>query len=101
MKDGFKCFFFHDVDLIHESDDILYECMENPRHYSAWINKWKYLAPYENIFGGITAFTKDAFQFINGYSNEYWGWGGEDDDMFRRVHASNLTIKRDSPEIAR
>ena len=18
-------------------------------------------------------------------SNEYWGWGGEDDDMFRRV----------------
>ena len=33
----------------------------------------------------MTAFTEDSFKKINGYSNEYWGWGGEDDDISHRM----------------
>ena len=40
--------------------------------------------PYPSIFGGATLFTPDEFKKVNGFSNEYYGWGGEDDDMFNR-----------------
>ena len=33
----------------------------------------------------VTAFTEEAFRSINGYSNRYWGWGGEDDDLYHRM----------------
>ena len=40
--------------------------------------------PYERIFGGASAMNKEQFTKINGYPNNYWGWGGEDDDVSNR-----------------
>ena len=68
-------------------------------HYSGYINKFQYKLPYADIFGGITAFTADQFENVNGYSNEYWGWGGEDDDLYRRQEA--LVKKTGGPKILR
>ena len=63
-----------------------YLCFEKrqPMHYSGYIDKFQYKIPYIDLFGGIVAFTAEIFEKINGYSNEYWGWGGEDDDLFRK-----------------
>ena len=40
--------------------------------------------PYSTIFGGAGSLTKEHFKLINGFSNKFWGWGGEDDDLYNR-----------------
>jgi len=36
------------------------------------------------MFGGATAFRSDVFELVNGFANEFYGRGGEDDDMLNR-----------------
>ena len=40
--------------------------------------------PYPQYFGGVSALTPDQYLKMNGFPNEYWGWGGEDDDIATR-----------------
>lgn len=40
--------------------------------------------PYNYLVGGVFAISKDHLIQVNGYSNLYWGWGAEDDDMSHR-----------------
>ena len=37
---------------------------------------------------------RQHFEQVNGFSNMFWGWGGEDDDMYNRVHDHGLDIAR-------
>uniref|UniRef100_H2XTR1 Beta-1,4-galactosyltransferase n=1 Tax=Ciona intestinalis TaxID=7719 RepID=H2XTR1_CIOIN len=100
-QDDYDCFIFHDVDLLAEDDRNLYRCAEVPRHLSVGIDKWDYQLPYDALFGGVIAMTKDQFAQVNGYSNEYWGWGAEDDDMYVRILHSCLGLERAQYDVAR
>ena len=40
--------------------------------------------PYPQFVGGVLAMTSGQFIAVNGFSNFYFGWGGEDDDMYKR-----------------
>lgn len=42
-------------------------------------------ANFEDFFGGITIFTREQFQKVNGYGINFWGWGREDDNMRQRL----------------
>lgn len=96
-----QCFIFHDVDLLPEDDRNIYSCPEQPRHMSVAIDKFQYKLPYGSIFGGISALKTEHFVKINGFSNDYWGWGGEDDDLSTRVTLAGYKIMRYPAEIAR
>ncbi|XP_045500260.1 beta-1,4-N-acetylgalactosaminyltransferase bre-4 [Colias croceus] len=98
---GWQCFIFHDIDLLPLDSRNLYSCPKQPRHMSASIDKLNFKLPYEDIFGGVSAMTKEQFTKVNGFSNKYWGWGGEDDDMFYRIKKMNYHIARYKMSIAR
>ena len=82
-EDAYFC--FHDVDLIPENVSCDYSYPEIPIHLSAHCQQLEYKLDHGHIFGGVVLFDKFDFWNINGYSNEYWGWGAEDDDLLLRV----------------
>ncbi|XP_029698854.1 beta-1,4-galactosyltransferase 1-like [Takifugu rubripes] len=95
LKDyNYECFVFSDVDLVPMDDRNFYRCFESPRHLSVAIDKFNFQLPYNTIFGGVSSFSKQQFLTVNGYSNTYWGWGGEDDDMYKRIIFHGMSINR-------
>lgn len=76
-----NCFVFHDVDLIPENDRSIYACQEHPYHLSRCLDIYGYVPSYPTIFGGVCALREEHMEKVNGFSNVFWGWGGEDDDM--------------------
>nr|QFG74001.1 MAG: glycosyltransferase family 90 [Megaviridae environmental sample] len=47
---------------------------------------------FKVFMGGIMAFERTVFEKINGYPSNYWGWGGEDDDLRLRCVYGGVTI---------
>ncbi|OWK04895.1 B4GALT2 [Cervus elaphus hippelaphus] len=94
----YNCFIFSDVDLVPMDDRNLYRCGDQPRHFAIAMDKFGFRLPYAGYFGGVSGLNKSQFLRINGFPNEYWGWGGEDDDIFNRftkIQNTKLTMKRD------
>ncbi|KAJ8339836.1 hypothetical protein SKAU_G00344690 [Synaphobranchus kaupii] len=97
----YDCFVFSDVDLIPMDDRNTYKCYSQPRHLSVSMDKFGFKLPYLQYFGGVSSLSKQQFLKINGFPNNYWGWGGEDDDIFNRVSAREMSISRASGNIGK
>ncbi|XP_049541436.1 beta-1,4-N-acetylgalactosaminyltransferase bre-4-like isoform X2 [Anopheles darlingi] len=98
---NWECLVFHDIDLLPLDDRNLYTCPDQPRHMSVAVDTFGFKLPYELIFGGVIAISSKHFRKVNGYSNSYWGWGAEDDDLSNRLRHYGLHIARYPSNIAR
>ena len=58
---------------------------------SKFINKLKQ-PNIKYIFHGSVLIPKKIFESVNGYSNNFWGWGYEDSDMRERLIINNYEI---------
>ncbi|XP_051946914.1 beta-1,4-galactosyltransferase 3-like isoform X1 [Xyrauchen texanus] len=94
-EEDWSCIFLHDVDLLPENDHNTYTCHpQYPTHLSVAMDKFRYRLPYSQYFGGVSAVTPEQYLKMNGFPNQYWGWGGEDDDIAARVRLSGMKIMR-------
>ncbi|KAM4544431.1 beta-1,4-galactosyltransferase 1-like [Fundulus diaphanus] len=97
----YDCFVFSDVDMVPLDDRNLYRCSDNPRHLSVAVDKFNFILPYATLFGGVSAISKEQFLKVNGFSNTFWGWGGEDDDLSQRLYYRGMSISRPDSLIGR
>ena len=89
----YDCYTLHDIDLYPENEAIVdYHCKDAPaRHLTGAVKKDQIKGKYRiytrkyGCFGGVAQITEKAFEEINGMSNLFWGWGGEDDNLAVRV----------------
>ena len=94
LPDAFTHFVIHDVDMLPRS--VPY-CMDADIHHVAGsVEQFDYGVPYPEYFGGVAVFPRHAFAVVDGFDNEFWGWGAEDDDLLDRVNAHGLRVIRNN-----
>jgi hypothetical protein len=85
FDDGCDYIVWHDIDMVPEDESCDYSFPnDNPQHIAVRISQSDYQLKYEEYFGGAVIFSKEQVERTNGYSNDYWDWGMEDDDLFWR-----------------
>ncbi|CAF1285297.1 unnamed protein product [Adineta ricciae] len=99
------CLILHDVDLIPENDGNYYVCEpSHPKHTTVRVrqigSKRGYSRYYEFLIGGVLLLTPDMYRQVNGFSNLYWGWGGEDDDLSLRMIQRRVCVVRPVDAVA-
>ena len=83
---------FHDLDMLPEKVDYSYS--DIPLHLATNLIGTEDFnrIVFDQYFGGVTLFPIKTFEEINGYSNNYWGWGYEDDDLLYRCEHSKVPL---------
>jgi len=84
----------HDVDAV--PIEVNYGCPSEPlRLVTRLVGSRHGAARGERYFGGAISLKREHYQAANGFSNEYWGWGKEDDDFLFRLWFSGRVCYAD------
>ena len=75
----------NDVDHIPVSDAISHAWPEVPIHLCTSTDM-KGFQFYDAMVGGALLLRVEHYKQLNGFSNRYFGWGQEDDDMYERIN---------------
>lgn len=90
FSETFDYFVAHDVDLLLTKGDYSY--CENPTQLATHAQQFRYKMPFPEYFGGVTLFNNKDFVTLDGYSNSFFGHGGEDNEMYYNVLSKGLKI---------
>ena len=88
-KIGDYCYITQDVDV----NPIISEAVN---FYSRPVNDKEILGIYSDgeTLGGVVKFKGNTFNEMNGFPNNYWGWGHEDKEMQNRAEHYNCKIEK-------
>ena len=97
-KNDNQYFILSDVDLIPSQELIpMYlQIPENPIHLGNKGTRYEKNQDKDKdettFLGGVVSFSAKDFIESNGYPNNFWGWGGEDDALNHRLQENKIKI---------
>ena len=102
-REHFDYVALHDVDQVPENKANKYNYPEGnmPMHLCVANSRTNYEPAYESMVGGVLMMTREQYDAVNGFSNTYWTWGQEDDDMYNRVRGIHGGVRRPSAAVGR
>jgi hypothetical protein len=65
--------------------DLRYPEWEVPTHIASAAEKYGWNQPYKYFAGVANMFRSESYLKVNGFPNNYYGWGREDDDLYFRT----------------
>jgi hypothetical protein len=95
LKDGFSDnYLFNDVDVYPQktkkNNIIDFKYHQNKKNK----NKIRHPYGFSHCLGCLFMVKADTYKKINGFSNKYYGWGGEDHDIQKRAEVLDVDIDR-------
>ncbi|KAL3936564.1 MAG: hypothetical protein SGBAC_008149 [Bacillariaceae sp.] len=96
-----ECLTFHDVDFVPEEKEINEAEVMGPVYYDMcsvptqtgselFRTGLNWTVGYQEHAGGVVTMHLQHWQAVNGFSNDYVSWGGEDDDLYLRLRDKEL-----------
>lgn len=92
--ENFDNYIFSDIDTIPDYDlmEYFFIKMKYPISLASKGTRWikKNIRINKIFLGALLGFDPLVFKKINGYPNNFWGWGGEDDALMVRLIKNNI-----------
>jgi len=95
QEDGCNIIIPHDVDLL-PSDKLAKYYLTFPERPVHIARVWNRYSKNPKYFGGVVSISAQTYTMINGFPNNFWGWGGEDDEFYRRL-VDEIQVKPAQP----
>jgi hypothetical protein len=83
----------HDIDTI-PAVNVDYSYTPVPTLLSTECSQYGYTYYFHTYFGGVIGINKEHYELINGFSNRFRGYGGEDDQVYRRCVEKGITPEK-------
>ena len=96
LDDQKTYFILSDIDLLPSYnliDDYL-KFPDNPIHLANLGTRYNEKGKDSNFLGGVISFKDKDFVECNGFPNNFWGWGGEDNVLLDRLKTNNINIDK-------
>ncbi len=85
-----------DVDLLPSVglvEDYL-KFPKNPIHLANKGTRYNMDGSDRNFLGGVISINDKDFEKANGYPNNFWGWGGEDNALNNRLKTNKISVEK-------
>ena len=103
-QDNFDYFCFHENDFIPISEECDYQLVDEPTNGVNGVKQINFgehqdisdfsdfELPYDEYYGGVISCNKKDFLKLNGFSNNYWGYGCYDKDFLNRMIVNDFPM---------